>query len=249
MDTYITRVIMKMHIFIFFISSMYLHVGAINNQEFFLQAQQEYKQSHFENALSLYQKMPHKNAIVWYNMGNSLYQLGNDLDALLHWKRAYHYGSGAVVYESAANIDHIQNKLGLTESNKVQSFWKGIQKMIKAPSMLQLQILFFCIFSVFLFFGCRWYVKRNYFLLTSLFMMLVLVASTLGMRYRELSHTPALIMKDNSVLLAGPDLKYHELSILNAGACIEILEQRNGWCKVSSNNQNGWLQKKDIELI
>jgi tetratricopeptide (TPR) repeat protein len=227
-----------------------MSVQAHSNEQLFLFAQKEYENHNFDKALALFAKIKPANASVWYNMGSCYFHLGNDIEALVHWQRAYHYGTGSLVHASAARIAELEAKLGVIESPSlgapVQQFMRA---NLQALSLLLLQILFFCAFSVFLFVASRARSFKNYFVSGgSLFLVLVL-ATLMSIKYTQQSARQAVVLENNTTLLVGPNCEYHTVATVNAGTQVAIVKQQDNWYKVSGETAVGWVEKKCIALV
>ena len=88
-----------MSMFVHILKKMLLFLGIIlcgmslraeNFEEIFLRANEAYHEKEFQKALSLYDTIYPKSSVVYYNMGNCWYRLGNNLEALLCWRKAEH---------------------------------------------------------------------------------------------------------------------------------------------------------------
>jgi tetratricopeptide (TPR) repeat protein len=222
-------------------------ISAQTNEELFSQAQKEYSQCHFDNALQLFSQINNKSAYIWYNMGNCAYQLGNDLNALLFWQRAYHYGNASIVFASAFNIEQLQKKLGIYQAGIFNKILQALKNMIKIIPLILFQILFLCLLSILFFFIYRW--QKQYLLLSNIFIILLASGIILKIKYDEQWVKGGLIIENKVNLYAGPDKSFHELFSLPAGSFITILAKQNDWIKINSLNKSGWIEKKYLEII
>ena len=68
-----------MRFFKLYITAIFVFMGtvfSVNYREQFLQANEFYKDGKVEEALSLYEGIPNKGGVVFYNLGNCAYKLG-----------------------------------------------------------------------------------------------------------------------------------------------------------------------------
>lgn len=225
-------------------------VQANQNKEFFFQAQKEYASHNFEKACSLFYKINPKTAVIWYNIAACYYHLGKDLDALTSWQRAYRMGSGALVQESAYYIAQLENKLGSTQSPAIgANVMRWVRTNVQALSLLLLQVLFFCIFSVFLFVVRTLSMRRSYFSMVFCSLPVLLLAGALSIKYTEQSKRLAVVFENNTNLFVGPNSEFHAIATVNAGVCASIIQQQGSWCKIRCTDKEGWIEKKYIELV
>ena len=208
-------------------------------QELFLQANQCYTKKEYQQAADLYNKIPTKSAAVWYNLGNCAYKNGNDLQALLYWKRAEKMGNQQIKNDSVYNSGVVSKKLALHEPSN----------FVHRLPVLPLQILFFCMISVFLVINRKlWRTKRLAMLLAIALLVIGSGALTFA-SYRMRTTHYALIMRDASLIYAGPDCQYHEITQIPPGNQVPIQGKKDGWSKVSWLDHTGWIQNTNIELI
>lgn len=151
---------MKVFFILLLFFSSFVH--AQSWQEIFLQANNCYGNKEYEKALHLYEQIPNKGAATWYNMGNCAYKKGDNLHALLYWKKAERYDSNAIAHDSRTNSIVAAQHLSLPDSNDAgQWIVNSIQIVITTVPLLFLQILFFCIFGIFLVIICRALHRKN----------------------------------------------------------------------------------------
>jgi tetratricopeptide (TPR) repeat protein len=208
-------------------------------QELFLQANQSYAKKDYQHAADLYNKIPNKSAAIWYNLGNCAYKSGNDMQALLYWKRAQKMGNRSIKNYSLFNCAVIEKKLAIPESSN----------LIHKVPILPLQVLFFCTFSVFLVINRKlWNAKRFGLLLTIALFVIGSGALTFA-SYKSHTCQHALIMNDASTIYTGPDNQYHEIAQIPQASSVAIREKKDGWSKISWCGHTGWIENKNLELI
>lgn len=204
-----------------------------SSQELFLQANAQYAQKNYEKALKLYEKIPHKGAAVWYNMGNCAYKMADTVHAQLYWKRASKTGDSAIQADTIHNLDRISHN--------------QLSAPILAP--LAIQILFFCIFSVFLVISCFLVRRKKIMFLAACSLAMGGISFLTYTTYRHITDTKALVMSSENYLYAGPDYDYHQLAPISGGSEVVVLKHADGWAKVSWHNQIGWIKSNAIEVI
>ncbi len=209
-------------------------------QEIFLQANQCYAKKEFKEAENLYKKIPKKSAAVWYNLGNCAYKSGNDMQALLYWKRASKLGDKTIKANSEYNTKLVADKLNISLKNPSH---------LQNVPVLPLQILFFCLFSVFLFTNRKlWRTKR--FIMLGVLGILVLSAGIITYAsYRTNTSTFALAMSAENMAYVGPDVHYHQLAQIPLASEVKVLASEGSWVKIDWNGSIGWIENNKIEIL
>ena len=107
MDKAIGKDAMKKSLLILLMS---LTVGSfalgLTSEEVFLRANLFYEKGDMKEALKSYKEIEPKGQAVWYNMGNCYYQLKENAEAILCWKRA---GKGST---TSSLYDKIEKNVG-----------------------------------------------------------------------------------------------------------------------------------------
>lgn len=221
---------MRMVLFFIFTS-----IHAQDVSQIFTQANQQYENKNCAQALALYEQIPDKGAATWYNMGNCAYKLNDQIHALLYWKRAYKYGMSII-------------RNGVRQNIKLLSIpYTSPSRPFATTSPLLMQILFFCLFSIFLIVGYFLIQAKRWIFLA---MSLSVLVSAGRITYEVYSASAqALVMYDNSALRAGPGTEYHQIQTIPAGTTVTLLKQKNGWAQISVDTTKGWIENKQIEKI
>lgn len=209
------------------------------NKNLFDKAQQHYQGGDYQNALQIYQQICVKNAAVWNNMANAAYKMGDTLHAQLYWLRAQKNSSPSL----RATIQHNQD---IAQIPLISSY---TQQLSGLCSPLFFQILFFCLFSVFLINVARYIRQKKYGFLCGLSILCITSGTISYQIYREQKHTYGLIMADSATIYIGPETLYHPLEQIAQGTQVLICEKTNGWAKVAWDKKIGWVSTSDIEII
>jgi tetratricopeptide (TPR) repeat protein len=220
---------MMLLLLLFFASSL-----AQDSSELFTQANSLYQKNDCAAALKTYDLIPSKGAATWYNMGNCAYKLNDQIKALLYWKRAYKYGNTLIQHESITNMKKLSIPYG-----PLPHPYSNI------PPLL-MQILFFCIFGVFLIVGYFLIQAKRWIFLAMSFSVLVSAGRITHQVYS--ASQQALIMQETAVY-AGPQSEYHQIRTVNAGTTVKLLKQNSGWSQISVDSMRGWIEDTHIEKI
>lgn len=201
----------------------------------FTQAHKLYQQNECATALKLFDQIPHKSAAVWYNMGNCAYKLNDQINALLYWKRAYKYGNAHIKKDSLTNMSLI--------SIPHTTYEHPYEKI----DPLTMQILFFCIFGIFLIVAYFLIHAKRWIFLAMSFSVLVSAGRITQQVY--VASQRALIMQDESILRAGPGTEYHQIRTIPWGTTVKLLKQAGDWSQIEVEGNRGWIENKQMERI
>lgn len=209
------------------------------NKNLFDTAHHYYQDGDYQKALQTYQQISDKTSAVWNNMANAAYQSDDRLHAQLYWLRAQKNSSQAM----ATLVYHNQ------EVAQIPSTAGYIQQLSVSFTPLFFQILFFCLFSVFLIIVARYIRQKKYVLITMLSLISIASGTLTYQIYQEHNNKYGLIMTDSAIVYVGPGTFYHPLDKITQGTKVLVCEQKNGWEKVVWKNKTGWISTSDIEII
>lgn len=207
---------------------------AQNSSDLFTQANSLYQKNDCAAALKAYDLIPSKGAGTWYNMGNCAYKLNDQIKALLYWKRAYKYGNAHIKQETMANMKTLSIP------------YTPLPHPYSNISPLIMQILFFCIFGVFLIVGYFLiHAKRWIFLAMSLSVLV----SAGRITHKVYSASQQALIMQETAMYAGPQVEYHQIRTISAGTTVKLLKQNSGRSQISVGSTRGWVENKHVEKI
>lgn len=207
---------------------------AQDSNDIFTKANMFYKKNECAQALAWYEQVPNKGAATWYNMGNCAYKLNDEIKALLYWKRAYKYGNALIQKDSIINM------------KKLSYPFKPLPHPYSTIPPLIMQILFFCIFGVFLIVGYFLIQAKRWVFLAMSLSVLVSVGHITHQVYS--APAQALIMQDTA-LYAGPEAGYHQIRTISAGTTVKLLKQNTQWSQIAVESARGWIENNHMEKI
>lgn len=224
-----------------------LQLSAETPRSFFKKAAIAYRVADFEKAAQLYDSIKHKGPGVWFNLGNCRYALKQYPNAIVSWKRAQRGASLDMLHTIDHNLRAGYNKLGIPmEQSRIASLldW-GAHRL--HPFMLQILFLIGWYFLwLLIIYKRKMRLVGFYFGLISFF--LVLFGSVLLMQYTHYLYKKAVVVKKAS-LLAGPHEQYDVLKELPIMHDVQIRDEREGWYKVATQDQTGWISADVVETV
>jgi len=212
----------------------FVSLSAQDASDSFIRANALYQKNECAAALKIYDQIASKGAATWYNMGNCAYMLNDHIHALLYWKRAYKYGNTLIQHESIENM----KKLSFPYAPLPHPY-------SNIPPGL-MQILFFCIFGVFLIVGYFLIQAKRWIFLAMSFSVLVSAGRITHEVYS--ASQQALIMQDTDIK-AGPEAHYHQLKTVRAGTTVKLVKQKAEWSQILVDGMRGWVENKHLEKI
>jgi tetratricopeptide (TPR) repeat protein len=232
-----------------------------DKDESFLLANQAYKSGDFNKAYELYEKLPEKNAAIYYNLGNCAYQQGKYGYALLNWRRAERDWGFFGREELSENMKLIRKKISACEGDQkdqgplvnIMASGKSLKNAcvsaIRATPIIWLQILVLLLWIV-LFGALRYLFRHKYqVIITLLFTIQVLAAGMLALKYNYTLKEFGVIVEKTASFMSGPGKTYTQIMLLpEAKECV-ILKESDGYYKVKTNGSVGWVQKSAIGVI
>lgn len=223
--------------------------SAEQRQELFAQGNSAYKKYQWREALACYEAIDNKESVVWYNMGNCFYKIGDTLKAIVCWKRAQHDVSFTGQSVVAKNLAVAYKKLGYKTED---SFSMRSKQWAQSFSLFPLQLLFlFCWYVGWgiWFAGIRYRPFWWYGFLMSLCLLALLVGYMLLTHYYVQTGVTLMVTKEETPLFAGPNERYHQVGTAHWCDELWVEAQRLGWYKVTQGDRYGWISSAAIELI
>lgn len=240
--------IIRAFILLCIITHGYLYMLDAQEYELLQKAAAAYKEDTFDQAEKFLQQIEHKSSEVWYDLGNISYKK-NEYDlALAYWRVALREGSSTIQQAAHFNIHFLKEKMNIESK---ESFFQKMKAVFYAVPLIMYQCIFLLCWLSLLFFIKNYKHGTRY---TMLFCMLLLILTTVsgvmtGLKYHNDKRRIGIVMKQNSVLFAGPDEQYHALGHLERAMEVTIEEQRDSWYKISTVKESGWVMHDVIAVV
>lgn len=215
-------------------------------QETFLRANKLYQDGDYQKALDLYDSIAHKGSATWYNMGNCLFNMNKQVEAIVCWKKAQRNATAQKFDDLEKNIAVACKILG--KDSNIGSYSSFAESFLNRFSLYSFQLLFLALWFLFFVF-LRVLKNHRRFLLFLFFPINVVLGLAIFEKYNANVYPLAIVIKPSASLFAGPDKEYHVVGKVTMIDKVKVLERRDDWCKVQAKRLAGWALADTIEII
>lgn len=232
-----------------------IYVTNIPPQELFLQGNCNFCDGNFEQARQCYELIPHKNSVVWQNLGNCYYNENNGAKALVCWRRAQK-DAGFNQLEQLFESEQLVLKKFDCPCDGI--FMRGVKKIILGMPKVLLQLLLILLLLLFLYWFYQCLVnksnayqllpcRKRYMLL--LVLSIVIFLLLLGAKEKFLKEKQGVVIHDKISVHAGPERSFHKKIELPLGYIVQVVDEKEDMMKVVSDKGSGWVISTDVEIV
>lgn len=221
------------------------------------QAEVAYNAGDFGSAAKLYGQLIKagvKNGEIYFNLGNTYYQLKDFGHALLFYRRAELFTPRDenlrlnMMRVRAQRVDGVSTESGID--------WQIVHLTSDTLSIDELVWLLIGLLWLCCSLGIVYYIKpaRRAVLkwMGALSFALLVVASALCLIRVVVhdKHLSAVIVSENVSVMTGPANDYLEIFILHAASEIRVIETKDGWVRFQLPDlREGWIEESNLEII
>lgn len=239
---------------------IYSATYAIDNAKLFSEANNAYKKSEYNTAITLYHsilKEGVESADVYFNLGNAYYKQKDIANAILYYERAHKLNPSddEINFNLQLAQTMIVDKINVLPEFIVFKWWRNFSELISSDSWAWTSIFTF-IFALlaillYLFVRIKWLkVCSFWFAVVFLFFSLTSFIHSYQIKSFNEAHTSAIVMSASVTLKSSPVDNGTDLFVLHEGSKVIILDSVGEWIKIKiADGNNGWLKKSDIEEI
>lgn len=220
----------------------------------------EYAKGQYKEAAAGYQQMVndgYKSAVIYYNLGNAYYKLGDIPAALLYYEKAHKLSPG----DEDINFNIRYANLKTTDKvDDVPEFFltrwgRAFILSCSLSTLSVLSIIFILMGSgvlIVYFFANKFNIKKFSFYAAMLLFFLGLLTVFIAGRQSSYfdNHKQAIIFTGTVDVKGGPAAESKTLFVIHDGTKVSVLESNSNWIKIGLANGNvGWIRASDAKEI
>jgi len=224
------------------------------------QANELYKKGEFEKAVKAYQFVLDtgiESPEIYYNLANAYYKTGHVAPAILNYERAKLLAPNDkdIAYNLELAQKHVVDKLEVLPEFFLTRWYNGILNDFSADSWgwfsIALFISFLLFAGIYLFSHSANIKKIGFFLGIFTLLFSGICYSFANKQNKIMTQRKQAIVFTPSVTIKGsPDESGTELFLLHEGTKVKVIDSLGDWRNIQlSDGNEGWLNKKDIEII
>ncbi len=226
----------------------------------FKRANEYYKNSDFEKAIELYEKIlkiGYESAEIYYNIGNAYFRLGKIPHSILYYERAKKLAPG----DDEINFNlQIANLRIVDKIEPIPKFFliEWIET-IRANFSSSTWAIFTIIFSWLIFISLAVFLlvispkMRKAFFAIAVFSFLMAIFTiffSIQTNNLENNDDMAIIFSPSVTVKSSPDMNSITLFTLHEGTKLQIIDRLSDWVKIRIADGNiGWIPENSIEII
>lgn len=235
------------------VSSLLLQ--SVSHEELFLQANKHFFEGQFEKARHCYEQLPHKNSVIWHNIGNCYYNENNCTKALVCWRRAQ---PDATFNQLGQLLDLERVVLEKYNFPCDGIFMRTTKRVILALPKILIQLLLLLCFLLFLslFYQCciqkteqlyQLSCKKRYFII--LLLSIVILLLLLAAKEKFMQEKQGVVLQQKISVHIGPEASFQQKMTLPEGCIVQVLDEKSGMTKIDCPQGSGWITSDSIEIV
>lgn len=220
-----------------------------------------YAADDFEGALKNFKELEslgYKSPELFYNMGNTYYKMSGYIAyAILYYERALKLDPS---YEdAAANLEFVRqftlDKIEVVPEFVLVTWFKTLREGLSSDGWAYMALAFMVVLAVLVLifrFGRALVLRKISFafaIIVTIFAIFSVIFS-IGLKDVMESRDEAVVVNPVSSVKSSPNASGTSLFIIHEGTNVTVLEELGQWNKVElSDGRQGWIVKRDIEII
>ncbi len=242
------------------LSSNSLNAEAINFEQQYEIAHQQYNEANFDSALVVYQSIYEAgftSAELLYNIGNTYFKLRQIPSAILYYERALKLAPNDtdILHNLAIANSRIIDKIEPVPQLFFKNWWETFYKMFSADWWAIISLIFLALFLLLLFTfiisGNRAIRKVSFF---SGLLFLLITIGTFGMASQKYYYTKsineAIVFTPTITVKSSPSASSVDLFVLHEGTKVSLLDEVDGWKEIKiANGSVGWMPSESLKGI
>lgn len=220
-----------------------------------------YASDDFEGALAGFkelEKLGYESEELFYNMGNTYYKMSGYIAySVLYYERALKLNPS---YKDAqANLEFVRqftlDKIENVPEFVLVTWFKSFRDILSSDGWAYMALVSFVVIALLMLVfrfghGMAW--RKISFILAIIvaIFMAISVIFSFGLKNEMESQDGAIVVNPVSSVKSSPNNTGKSLFIIHEGTKVTVLEELGQWSKVElSDGRQGWIVKRDIEII
>lgn len=226
----------------------------------FAKGNNQYAKAQYKDAVQSYQSIlsdGYQSAVIYFNLGNAYYKIGDIPSALLYYEKAHRLTPGDEDINFNIQLTNLKttDKIDATPELFLTKWWEAFILCCSVSTLSWLSILFLLTGSgalVVYLYASTISLKRGtfYTALTLVFLGLVTILMAANQVHYFASHQQAIVFSNSVTVKSEPGQAAKNLFVIHEGTKVDILETNNNWLRVQLLNGNeGWILVNDVKEI
>ena len=226
---------------------------AFAEETLFTQANTEYENRSYSEAISLYDSIILKgleSTELYYNLGNCYYKIQDWANAIWHYEKSLKLNSNNK--DASYNLDltklRIIDQIETIPQLFYKKWWGNLIRLFTTKTWQILALICIWIALMLQLLNRFRNNKQEHFsnLLTTL--ALILLSITYFSYQENHSKTEAIILSSSVIVNSAPTDNNKNLFSLHSGSKVEIIDQIGNWIKIKiADGRNGWIKESDCK--
>lgn len=237
-----------------------VHAEAINFDQQYKIAHQQYNEANFDSALVVYQSIYEDgftSAELLYNIGNTYYKLRQIPSAILFYERALKLAptDPDISHNLSIANSRIIDKIEPVPQLFFKNWWETFYKMFSADWWAIISLIFLALFLTLLF---TFIISENQSMRKISFfsgiLILLIMIGTFGMASQKYYYTKsineAIVFTPTITVKSSPSASSVDLFVLHEGTKVSLLDEVDGWKEIKiANGSVGWMPSESLKGI
>ena len=238
----------------------FLGISQTNNESIFYNGVELYNQGEFQKAISQFELIiengEHSDAL-YFNLANSYYKINDLANSIYYFEKALKLSPNDK--DVLNNLSYSQNmlidKIDRLPVNQVSEFFNSLLSSLSINQWLLIGIVFLYLFLVtFLvyYFSSKTRLKKNYFTLSALFLLLcsIFLFNAINRYEKSKNNIEAIVFENKIDFRTEPNYRSDILFNLHEGTKVLVKEELNEWTLIQILDGNtGWIESQSIKKI
>lgn len=237
-----------------------LLMGSPDYQQIIAAADSAYNNEDYRTAINNYEKVLElgmHSPEIYYNLGNSYFNLNNLPAAILNYERAKVLDprDEDINFNLSIANSMIPDKIEAVPDIFYVRWWKTLRDSFNLYTWTRFSIILFLVIVVltgFFFLSLNLAIRKTAFWVGLVFVFLAAGSFSISYsKYKILSkHTEAIVFDPTITVKSSPNKLGKDLFVIHEGTKVYILEEINDWANIRiANGSSGWMPLGSVKRI